>query len=323
MLFVCFAHLMQNMWFSQVNNIYPNYTAALDPKAPAALADAFADVLFLPYDAVFIGSYNYVGYSGGDSIFGYWNPFATATLTVLYQGTGLVPSVNAITYAFYEAIKAVTLEEQSPLGNALIKYGFPNAYTLNFIDGYTTSSTSYTADQPTPAPTVYRPPTREPTPAPTVFTPPTREPTSAPAVYRPPTVSYGTTILNATSVGDNVTIISHLNYQPGENFYWYIRPPTGTAKGAKLTYIVHFPLFDTNPWYDYLYVGVTGDGYHTYCTGSYCADIEFTSTTGVTLYFSSDNWGSGAMTGFIAQVTWQIYKPRKFSLSPVRIHNTF
>ena len=288
MLFVCFAHLMQNMWFSQVNNIYPNYTAALDPNAPAALANAFADVLFLPYDVVFIGSYNFVGYSGGDSIFSYFNPSATATLTVLYQGTGLVPSVNNITDAFYEAINAVFSGEQSPLGTALINYGFPNAYTLTFIDGYTTSSTSYTAGQPSPAPTV----------------------------YRPPTVSYGTTILNATSVGDNVTIISHLNYQPGENFYWYIKPPIGTAEGAKLTYTVHFPLFGTNQRYDYLYVGVTGDGYQTYCTGSYCTDIEFTSTTGVTLYFSSDYWSSGdAMTGFIAQVTWQIYKPRKLLLS--------
>ena len=285
MLFVCFAHLMQNMWFSQVNNIYPNYTAALDPKAPAALANAFADVFFLPHNAVSINSYNYFGYSGGDSIFGYWNPSATATLTVLYQGTGLVPSVDAITYAFYEAIKAVTLDEQSPLGNALIKYGFPNAYSLNFIDGYTASSTSYTADQPTPAPTV----------------------------YRPPTVNHGTTILNATSVGDNVTTISHLNYQPGENFYWYIKPPTGTAKGAKLTYTVHFPLFSTN--HDYLHVGVMGNEYQNYCTGSYCADTKLTSTAGVTLSFFSYSWSSGEMTGFIAQVTWQIYKPRKLLLS--------
>ena len=297
------------MYFNQVNNIYPNYTAALDPNAPAALANAFADAFFLPHNAVSISSYNYVGYSGG-GISGHFNPSATATLTVLYQGTGLIPSVNNITYAFFEAIYAVTPDEQSPLGNALIKYGFPNAYTLNQIDGYTTSSTSYTAGQPTPAPTAYRPPTREPTPAPTAYRPPTREPTPAPTAYRPPTVNHGTTILNATSVGDNVTTISHLNYQPGENFYWYIKPPTGTAKGAKLTYTVHFPLFDTNQ--DYLYVGPTGSGYQTYCSGSYCTDIELTSTAGVTLHFSSYSWGSGdAMAGFIAQVTWQIYKPRK------------
>ena len=289
------------MYFSQTNN-----TAALGPKAPAALANAFADVLFLPHNAVSISSYNFIGYQGCGSIGQYCSPYTTATLTVLYQGTGLIPSINAITYAFYEAIYAIQ-QEQSPLGNALLKYSFPNAY---HIDGYTTSSTSYTAGQPTPAPTAYRPPTREPTPAPTAYRPPTREPTPAPTAYRPPTVNHGTTILNATSVGDNVTTISHLNYQPGENFYWYIKPPTGTAKGAKLTYTVHFPLFDTNQ--DYLYVGPTGSGYQTYCSGSYCTDIELTSTAGVTLHFSSYSWGSGdAMAGFIAQVTWQIYKPRK------------
>ena len=290
---------MQYMYFSQTNN-----TAALGPKAPAALANAFADVLFLPHNAVSISSYNFIGYQGCGSIGQYCSPYTTATLTVLYQGTGLIPSINAITYAFYEAIYAIQ-QEQSPLGNALLKYSFPNAY---HIDGYTTSSTSYTAGQPTPAPVVYRPPTRVPTPAPTV--PPTREPTPAPTI-----VYHGTAVLNATSVGDNVTTISHLNYQPGEFFSWYIKPPTGTAKGAKLTYSVHFRLFGTIEWYDYLYVGPTGNVFQTYCSGFYCADMQFTSTTGITLQFSSNYWEGGALTGFIAQVTWQIYKPRKLLLS--------
>ena len=299
------------MYFNQVN---PNNTAALDPKAPAALANAFADVLFLPHNAVSV-SYNFVGYYGCGSIGSYCNPSTTATLTVLYQGTGLIPSVDAVTYAFYEAIYSVTWRDQSPLSSALIKYGFPNAYTLTQISGNQASSTSYTAGEPTPSPTVYTPPTREPTPAPTVYSPPTRMPTPAPTVYRPPTVNHGTTTLNATIVGDNMTTISHLNYQPGETFYWYINPPTGSAKGAKVTYTVHFPQFGMSQWNDYLYVGPTGNGYQYYCSGSYCADVKFTSTTGVSLYFSSNYWGSGAMTGFTAQVTWQIYKSRKLLLS--------
>ena len=285
---------MQNLYFNQLYNYntyqytYPNYTAALDPKAPAALANAFADVLFLPHSAVSMSSYNFVGYSGCGSIGSYCSPSTTATLTVLYQGTGLVPSVDAISYAFYEATYAVTSQEQSPLGDALIKYGFPNAYTLTQIYGNAMDTKSYIAGQPTPAPTV----------------------------YRPPTVNYGTTTVNATSVGDNVTTISHLNYQPGEYFYWYITPPTGTPEGANLIYTVHFPLFGTTQWNDYLYVGPSGDMFQTSCTGSYCADVQFTSTTGVTFQFSSNYWSSGgAMTGFIAQVTWQIYKPRKLLLS--------
>ena len=247
---------MQNMNFYQIGNIYPNNSAALDPKAPTALANAFADALFLPHSAVSINSYNFVGYYGCGSIGGYCNPSTTATLTALYQGTGLTPRVDAINDAFYEIIYAVTTEEQSPLGNALIKYGFPNINTLGQIWGYQTSSKSYTAGQPTPAPTV----------------------------YRPPTVSYGTTKLNATSVGDNVTTITHLNYQPGENLYWYIAPPSGTVKGAKLMYTIHFPVFGLNQWYDYVYVGATGTWQQTNCAGSFCADIQIASTTGVTLY---------------------------------------
>ena len=300
---------MQNVYLNQVNNIYPDNTAGLDPKAPEALANAFADVLFLPHNAVSISSYNYVGYSGS-GIGGYSDPSTTATLTVLYQGTGLIPSVNAVFYAFREAISAVNSQKQSPLGNALIKYGFPNAYTVTSINGNQASSKSYTAGQPTPAPTTYSPPTREPTSTPTVFTPPTRVPTPAPTK-----INHGTTTLNATSVGDNVTTISHLNYQPGEDFYWYIKPPFGPANGTKLTYAVHFSLFGTDQWDGYLYVGPMGSGYQGYCARYYCTDIQFTSTTGVTLYFTSYSWISDdAMSGFIAKLTWQIYKPRKLLL---------
>ena len=280
------------MYFSQVNNIYPNNTAALDPKAPTALANAFAGVLFLPHSAVSINSYDFVGYRGCGNIGSYCSPYTTASLTVLYQGTGLTPSVNAITDAFYEIIYAVTWPyiEQSPLGNALIQYGFPNANTLYQIGGQTMASDSYTAPVP-----------GQPTPAP--------HPTPGPTAYRPPTISYGTTRLNATSVGDNVTTISHLNYQANENFYWYIAPPRSIPKGAKLMYTIHFPVFNTERGYDYVAVGATGSGFQS-CAGPSCADIQVMSTTGLTLHFASD--GSVQYTGFIAQLTWQIYIPRKF-----------
>ena len=290
---------MQNLYFNQVYNYntyqiaYPNVTAIFNPMAPTALANAFADVLFLPRSAISINSFAPLSYSGC-GIGGFCNPSATATLTVLYQGTGLIPSVSAVTYAFYEAIYAVTSQEQSPLGNALIKYGFPNVYTLYQVNGNTITSKSYIAGQPTPAPTSTPAPSS--TPAPTTF---------------------GATTVNATSVGDNVTTISHLNYPTNENLYWYLKAPRKVANGAKLVYTIYFPFFYLDSGYDYLYVSSSGGGYG--CTGSSCGTIRITSTTGITLQIisSSKNWniGGGATTGFTAQLTWQIYKPRKL-LSP-------
>ena len=294
---------MQTMYFNQWHNyntdqnMYPNVTAIFTPMAPAALRNAIADVLFLPHSAVSINNFNPIGYSGGGSTGGYSSPSTTATVTVLYQGTGLIPSVNAISDAFYEIIYAVTSQEHSPLVDALIKYGFPNTNTLNQINGQTMASKSYTAGQPTPAPTT--------TPAPTISLAPTKTPIA----------NYGTTKLNATSVGDNVTTISHLNYQDNENFYWYIAPPKSVAKGTKLLYIIHFPLFNTEQGYDYVNVGATGSGFQPYA-GPSCADIQVMSTTGVTLHFTSDS--SVHLTGFIAQLTWQIYanfKPRKLMIT--------
>ena len=292
------------MYFNQLYNYntyqytYPDNTAALDPKAPTALANAFADVFFLPHSAVSINSYNYIGYNGCGNIGWYCSPSTNAVLTVLYQGTGLTPSVEAITDAFYEIINAISTQEQSPLINALTKYGFPNAGTLNQIYGYRSASNSHTEFLP-----------GQPTPAPV--------PTPGPTNYRPPTVNYGTTTLNATKFGDNVTTISHLNYAGGENFYWYITPPSSVPKGTKLTYTLRFSKFDTQPWYDYLYVAGTQMymSWNTYCTGSSCADIEITSTTGIALWFNSNYWSSGNWQGFIAQLTWQLYKPRKLMLS--------
>ena len=277
---------------------YVNNSAALDPKSPAALANAFADVLFLPHSAVSINSYNSIGYYGCGSVGGYCSPSTTAALTVLYQGTGLTPSVNAIADSFYEIIYAVNSQEQSPLGDALTKYNFPNTVNLYAISGQMTNSKSYIAPVP-----------GQPTPAPV--------PTPGPTNYRPPTVNYGTTTLNAAKFGDNVTTISHLNYAGGENFYWYINPPSSVPKGTKLTYTLRFSKFDTQPWYDYLYVAETQMymSWNTYCTGSSCADIEIASSTGITLWFNSNYWSSGNWQGFIAQLTWQIYKPRKLMLS--------
>ena len=131
---------------------YSNVTAISDPKAPIALANAIADVLFLPHSAVSINSFTPVGYIGGGNVGGYANPSTTATVTVLYQGTGLIPTVNAISDAFNEATSAVSSQEKSPLGNALIKYNFPNTNTLSWINFQTSTSKSYTAGQPTPAP---------------------------------------------------------------------------------------------------------------------------------------------------------------------------
>ena len=294
---------MQNLYFSQFYNyntyqeMYPDNTAALDPKAPTALANAFADVLFLPHSAVSINSYNYIGYYGCGSIGSWCGPSTTATLTVLYQGTGLTPSVEAITDAFYEIIYAISTQEQSPLINALTKYGFPNAGTLNQINGYRLASNSHTEflpGQPTPAPV--------PTPGPTG-------------------IMYGTTTLNANSHGDNVTTISHLNYQGGENFYWFITPPVGVSNSTKLLYTIHFPVFGmTNSDELYLQPYQQYGFWENRCYGSSCGDIQITSTTGIILWFNS--WGgdsyyysSSSMKGFIAQVTWQIYKPRKLMLS--------
>ena len=263
-------------------------TAISDPKAPKALANAIADVLFLPYSAVSINSFTPFGYLGGGNVDGYANPSTTATLTVLYQGTGLIPNVNAISYAFYEAIYAVTTIEPSPLGNALIKYGFPNTNSLSWIQGQTTASKSYTAGQPTPAPT-----------------------------------TFASMTVNTTSIGDNVTTISHLNYQTNENFYWHITPPHSVANGAKVVYTIYFPLSNIHSNYDYLYVGASGMGANYGCSGSYCGPyMQITSTTGITMYFTSSSqyWTSSSMKGFIAQLTWQIYKPRKILLhfqSPV------
>ena len=285
-LYFCFTRL-QNMYFSgslynydTYQTTYLNVTAISNPIGPTALANAIADVLFLPHSAVSINSYTPLGYSGCGAG-GYCNPSTSATLTVLYQGTGLIPSINAITYAYYEAIYAVTSQEKSPLGNALNKYGFPNAVFLNQINGQTLTSKSYTAGQPTPSPTTF-----------TALT------------------------VNTTIVGDNVTTISHLNYPANENVKWYINPPHGVANGANVVYTIYFPQFNLGAGSDSLITIAAGS--YRYCYGKSCGPyVNILSTTGLTLQFTSSSqyWTSSSVKGFIAQLTWQIVKPRK-SLYP-------
>ena len=138
---------MQHISYNQVYNYktrmstYPNITAIVGQASVAstALGYAMAEVLFLPQAAVTIDSltsYGSVGAGVGD----YSTPSTIASLTVLYQGSGL--TITALMDAFYEAIGAVSNRGSSPLGNALTNHGFPDAYHICSINGYITDSSS-------------------------------------------------------------------------------------------------------------------------------------------------------------------------------------
>ena len=138
---------------------YPNTTTMSNPMARVALGNAIADVLVLPHSAVTINTFTSLGYSGCGSTGGYCSPSTTATLTVLYQGTGL--TTTSISNAFTTAINALRngfnsqAANQSPLALALSNYGFPNTNNVYSTSVTTTSSSSF--PRPTANPSTSRP----------------------------------------------------------------------------------------------------------------------------------------------------------------------
>ena len=133
---------------------YPNITAIVGQAsvASAALGNAMAEVMFLPQASVTIDSFTSYGYVGS-GIGGYSPPYTTASLTMLYQGSGL--TITALMDAFFEAIGAVSQQRSSPLGNALTNHGFPDVYHINSIGGY--SYNAYSSSNALPSPPVQSP----------------------------------------------------------------------------------------------------------------------------------------------------------------------